>query len=188
MVGRFARDLARLGIICAALQGCARTPPPIIAKVEPPPPAIVAPPPIARPVLDRLGRTEIGKASYYAAKFRGRRMADGRRYMPEGAAAASKLLPLGSTAKVINLDTGKSAIVQVQDRGPYVAGRVIDVSLRVAERLHMTHAGVVHVAVKPVAVPRPDGSITLGTGAAETPPRALEAAVRTTERLAADLN
>lgn len=85
-------------------------------------------------------------------------MADGRAYSAQGDVAASKTLPLGSTAKVTNLDTGKSAIVRVEDRGPHAKGRIIDVSSKVARKLDMKHAGVAHVAVKPLAVPHRDGA------------------------------
>ena len=111
-------------------------------------------------------------------------MADGRRYEPKGTAAASKTLPLATTVKVTNLDTDKSAIVQVEDRGPYVRGRIIDVSARIAETLEMKDAGVAHVTVKPIAVPHPNGTVTLGSGAAELPPWMVERAVLMTERLA----
>ncbi|MGA9865029.1 MAG: septal ring lytic transglycosylase RlpA family protein [Acetobacteraceae bacterium] len=147
-------------------------------------PPAVAPPPFAQLRTDGFGRTEIGKASYYAHKFAGRTMADGRTYTPKGRAAASKTLPLGTIAKVTNLDTDKSAIVLVEDRGPYVRGRIIDVSATVAEALDMKDAGVAHVAVKPVAVPHPNGTVTLGSGAVELPPDAVAKAILMTERLA----
>jgi rare lipoprotein A len=124
--------------------------------------------PIAH-TLDHSGRTVHGKASYYAKKFDGRKMANGRTYDPHSNIAASKTLPLGTTARVVNLDTGKSATVKVEDRGPYARGRVMDVSPQVAAKLEMKHAGVAPVAVKPIAVPQPDGGVKLGTGAAEIP-------------------
>lgn len=134
---------------------------------------------------DSSGRSEQGKASIYAGSFQGRKMADGHTFSTRGNGAASKTLPLGTTAKVINLDTGKSANVSVQDRGPYVKGRVMDVSPAVAGKLDMKHAGVARVEVKPIAVPQPDGSVKLGTGASGTPTREVNQAVRTTRELAA---
>ena len=97
-------------------------------------------------------------------------MADGNRFNPHANVAASKTLPIGTTAKVIDLDTGKSAIVSVEDRGPHVDGRVLDVSPTVAEYLDMKKNGTAEVVVKPIVVPQPDGGVKLGAGAAETPP------------------
>ncbi|HJS85541.1 MAG TPA: septal ring lytic transglycosylase RlpA family protein [Acetobacteraceae bacterium] len=132
---------------------------------------------------DRSGRAERGKASFYAETFNGHRMADGRRYSPGSDAAASKSLPLGTTAKVTNLRTGKSATVQVEDRGPYARGRVMDVSPKVAHELDMKKTGVAPVEVKPIAIPEPDGKVKLGSGAAETPPGQVAEAVRVTKEL-----
>jgi rare lipoprotein A len=132
---------------------------------------------------DLSGRTERGKASYYSERFNGHKMADGRRYSPHSDAAASKTLPLGTTAKVLNLNTGKSATVQVEDRGPYARGRVMDVTPKVAHTLEMGKTGVAPVEVKPIAVPEPDGKVKLGAGAAETPPGQVAEAVRTTRQL-----
>ncbi|HEY5299633.1 MAG TPA: septal ring lytic transglycosylase RlpA family protein [Acetobacteraceae bacterium] len=153
-----------------------------VAQLNQPP--VVAPPPLALTDTDGYGRTQIGKASYYAHKFAGRTMADGRKYTPKGTAAASKTLPLGTIAKVTDLDTDKSALVLVEDRGPYVRGRIIDVSATIAEALEMKDAGVAHVAVKPVAVPHPNGTVTLGSGADELSPGAVARAILMTERLA----
>jgi rare lipoprotein A (peptidoglycan hydrolase) len=132
---------------------------------------------------DRSGRVERGKASVYSKKFDGREMADGRHYDPRSNVAASKTLPLGTTAKVVNLNTGKSANVRVEDRGPYVRGRVMDVTPKVAGDLSMKKAGVAPVKVAPIAVPEPDGRVKLGAGAAETPPDQVAEAVRTTKEL-----
>ena len=111
-------------------------------------------------------------------------MADGKRFSVAGDAAASKSLPLGTTAKVVSLDSGKSAIIKVEDRGPYVGDRVLDVSPKVADRLGMKKAGVISILVRPIAVPQADGSVKLGAGAADASPQQVRDAVRTTERLA----
>jgi rare lipoprotein A len=113
-------------------------------------------------------------------------MADGRKFNPSANVAASKTLPLGTTAKVVNLATGKSATVKVEDKGPYVAGRVMDVSPKVANDLGMTKSGVAPVAVKPVAVPLPDGEVKLGAGAADMPQQEVSQAVRATKQLVPD--
>ena len=81
-----------------------------------------------KPAVDRSGAKRVGKASFYANNFAGRKMADGKIMDPQANNAASRTLPLGTTAKVTNLQTGKSAVVVIQDRGPYVDGRIVDLS------------------------------------------------------------
>ena len=71
-------------------------------------------------------------------EFADRKMADGRRMDPHANVIASKTLPLGSTAKVTNTETGKSTVVTVEDRGKLPAGRVADVSPHVAQELALT--------------------------------------------------
>jgi rare lipoprotein A len=116
--------------------------------------------------LDRSGRTQVGKASYYSHKFAGRKMADGTPMKPHGDNAASKTLPLGTTARVTNLETGKSATVTVRDRGPYVPGRIIDLSPSTAREIGISRQdGVAPVEVAPIEVPLADGSSRAGAGA-----------------------
>ena len=95
-----------------------------------------------------------GKASYYARSFSGKKMADGTRFNPASNAAASKTLPLGTKARVKNLETGKSAVVEIRDRGPYVKGRIVDVTPGTAAKLGMKEDGVAQVEVTPISVPR----------------------------------
>lgn len=116
---------------------------------------------------DRSGQVRKGKASYYHHSFAGRKMADGGRMDPESNNAASKTLPLGTVAKVTNLENGRSAIVKIRDRGPYADGRIVDLSPGTARELDMTEKGVVRVVVAPLIVPQPDGSIKLGAGLTE---------------------
>ncbi|MEO8280284.1 MAG: septal ring lytic transglycosylase RlpA family protein [Ideonella sp.] len=92
----------------------------------------------------------VGFASYYAHKFSGRRMADGTPMRPESDNAASPTLPLGSKAMVTNLLNGRSALVTIRDRGPFVKGRIIDVSPSTAKLLGILQAGVARVAVIPL--------------------------------------
>jgi rare lipoprotein A len=124
----------------------------------------------ARP--DLSARKRLGRASYYAREFFGKTMADGAPMDPHGNNAASRTLPLGTVAKVTDLDTGKSAVVRIEDRGPYIKGRIVDLSPSTARKVGITrHIGVAKVVVEPIAVPLPDGRIRLGT-AAEPRPRA----------------
>ncbi|MDO9709530.1 septal ring lytic transglycosylase RlpA family protein [Paracraurococcus lichenis] len=101
-------------------------------------------------------RPQRGKASYYGREFYGKRMANGARFNPNGENAAHKTLPLGTTAKVTNLENGKTAEVKVEDRGPYVGGRVIDVSPKTANQLDMKKDGTAPVVVEPIRVPETD--------------------------------
>lgn len=124
--------------------------------------------PEARPRLDRSGRTRFGKASFYARMFDGRTMADGTPMRPTANNAASRTLPLGTTAKVTNLETGKTAVVTIRDRGPYVAGRIVDLSPATARKIGLDRrTGVTKVEVAPIAVPMPDGRVKLGDGVLE---------------------
>jgi len=114
-----------------------------------------------RPDLSGCKRT--GVASFYAKKFSGRKMADGTRMDPAAGNAASKTLPLGTTAEVTNLDTGQSAKVTIQDRGPYVKGRIIDLSPSTARDIGLDRDdGIANVVVAPIAVPLPEGGVKQG--------------------------
>ncbi|HEY2463118.1 MAG TPA: septal ring lytic transglycosylase RlpA family protein [Steroidobacteraceae bacterium] len=119
--------------------------------------------PNANAPLDRSGKKRVGKASFYAPMFAGRKMADGTKMDPLDNNAASRTLPLGTTAKVTNLETGKSAFVTIQDRGPYVDGRIVDLSPATAREIGLSHRkGVARVEVSPLAVPLPNGGVKLG--------------------------
>jgi rare lipoprotein A len=133
--------------------------------------------------IDHSGRTQKGGASFYAREFTNRKMADGRRMNPNSDVAANKTLPLGSVAKVTNLDNGKKATVRIQDRGPYVKGRVVDLTPKVADQLALKEKGVASVEVKPITLPQPDGSVKLGAGAADASPQEVSQAVEVTKEL-----
>jgi rare lipoprotein A len=121
-----------------------------------------------KPALDRSGGKRYGKASFYANFFAGRKMADGKIMDPQTNSAASRTLPLGTTAKVTNLETGKSAVVTIRDRGPYVGGRIVDLSPATAQKIGITRReGIAKVEVTPIAVPMPDGRIKLGAAASD---------------------
>jgi rare lipoprotein A len=119
---------------------------------------------------DLSGTTRLGKASFYAHSFAHRLMADGRKMDPQGANAASRTLPLGTTAKVINIQTGQSAIVTIEDRGPYVKGRIVDLSPATARQIGITRRiGVAQVKVAPISLRLPDGSLKPGSGVPRVP-------------------
>jgi rare lipoprotein A len=120
--------------------------------------------------LDRSGKARKGKASYYGREFYTKRMADGTRMNPQSNVAASKTLPLGTKARVTNLENGNSEVVEIRDRGPYVKDRIVDVSPKTADKLGLKENGIAPVEVKPMEVPQPDGSVKPGAGASETRP------------------
>ena len=104
--------------------------------------------------LDRSGHKQVGKASFYKETYAGKTMADGTPMRLYSNNAASLTLPLGTTARVKNLNTGKSAIVTIRDRGPYVKGRIVDLSPGTARRIGLNKKqGVADVEVTPIAFP-----------------------------------
>ncbi|MGA7541063.1 MAG: septal ring lytic transglycosylase RlpA family protein [Steroidobacteraceae bacterium] len=111
---------------------------------------------------DLSARKRRGTASYYARQFFGKPMANGAAMNPRGNNAASRTLPLGTVAKVTNVATGKSAIIEIEDRGPYIKGRIVDLSPSTAHKIGITRRiGVAKVVVAPIAVPLPDGRVKL---------------------------
>jgi rare lipoprotein A len=108
------------------------------------------------PAASRGHQVQRGRASYYGAKLNGRRMANGARFNPNSNVAAHRTLPLGTRAQVTNLENGRTAMVQVADRGPYVGGRVIDLTPSTAAQLGMKEQGTAPVEVRPIEVPGAD--------------------------------
>lgn len=104
------------------------------------------------PLPTAEGYAERGYGSWYGPGFHAKRTANGEIYDMHGVTAAHKTLPLGTHVKVTNLKNQRSIIVRVNDRGPFVAGRIIDLSLGAAEQLGMARTGVVPVHVEAVQV------------------------------------
>jgi len=90
---------------------------------------------------------ESGLASYYGAAFAGRLTANGEEFHPELMTAAHPSLPLGTIIRVTNTLNGRSVVLRVNDRGPFVGDRVVDVSRRAAEVLRMKHSGLAPVEI-----------------------------------------
>ncbi|SUT87788.1 rare lipoprotein A [Actinobacillus ureae] len=86
-----------------------------------------------------------GIASYYADKFNGRRTANGEKFSNSAMTAAHKTLPFGTLVEVTNMRNGRSVVVRVNDRGPYVHARVVDLSKAAARQLGMHHSGIARV-------------------------------------------
>jgi rare lipoprotein A len=120
-----------------------------------------------KPQLDRSGKPRKGKASYYGKKFHGRKMADGTPMDPNSNIAASRTLPLGTKAIVTNLENGKSEVVEIRDRGPYVDGRIVDLTPKTAEKLDMKKDGLATVEVRPIELPPEGGGSTLASRSVE---------------------
>ncbi len=95
---------------------------------------------------------ERGIASYYAGKFQGRLTANGEIFDTNLFTAAHKTLPFNTIARVTSVDTGRSVLVRINDRGPFVVGRVIDLSRAAAEAIDMVGNGLAGVSVEVVAL------------------------------------
>nr|WP_163500858.1 septal ring lytic transglycosylase RlpA family protein [Halomonas socia] len=97
--------------------------------------------------------TQLGIASYYSDHFQGATTASGDPFDQQALTAAHPTLPLGTTVVVTRPDTGKEVEVLINDRGPFIDGRIIDLSKRAARKLDMLHRGVARVEVTPIATP-----------------------------------
>jgi rare lipoprotein A len=152
------------GAIGAGIAGCnVKDGPPEGVSLPDPQPAVAA-----RPQPDRTGRARVGVASFYAGSFAGQEMANGAPMNPAAGIAASRTLPLGTTAKVTDISTGKSAVVVIEDRGPYAKGRLVDLSPSTARKIGISQKkGVATVRVSPISVPMPDGSVKPGVAASD---------------------
>lgn len=91
---------------------------------------------------------QVGIASWYGGRHQGRLTASGEVFDENKLTAAHRTLPLVTWARVTNLENGRSIAVRVNDRGPYIDGRVIDLSTRAAEELGMTEQGLARVEIK----------------------------------------
>lgn len=109
------------------------------------------------PVPARPGAVETGIASWYGYPYHGRRTASGEIYDMEKLTAAHRTLPFGTWVEVTNLDNRKRVRVRITDRGPFVEGRIIDLSLAAAREIDMVRAGIVKVRVQVVSGPAAAG-------------------------------
>jgi rare lipoprotein A len=168
-------------LVVLALAGCHRKQ----ARVDvPPPPSIPAQPPIAStpekttvpakpsvPEPEPAGKTaekplsvppdtipivtETGLASWYGAPYHNRRSSNGEIYNMNAMTAAHRTLPLGSIVRVTNIKSGKSSLLKITDRGPFVDGRIIDVSYAAAKELEIWQPGVARVKLEVLLTPVP---------------------------------
>lgn len=96
---------------------------------------------------------ETGLASWYGAPYHNRRSSDGKIYDMNAMTAAHRTLPLGSVVRVTNLKTGSSAVVRITDRGPFIKGRVLDLSLAAAKKTDVWRAGITMVRLEVLQTP-----------------------------------
>ena len=118
------------------------------------------------PYANRNYRTRQGSisqyevASWYGTRFAGRPTSSGERFNPNDLTAASRRWPIGSRVRVTNPETGKSVVVRVNDSGPWIPGRSLDLSRHAAERIGLTSKGVGRVEVETTNSARPQLSLT----------------------------
>lgn len=102
------------------------------------------------PSFAQKNKTEIGKCGYYADSFHGRPTANGEKYNKDALTCSHKTMPFGTKIRVTRLDNKKSVVVRVNDRGPFVEGYIVDVSMAAAKELDMIKAGSVRVKIEVV--------------------------------------
>jgi rare lipoprotein A len=189
-----------ISVVIYALAGCstighpvAEKPPPAVAVPPPPPPTNVLSTPDAvprveprsahgnPPFYDSLGKRyyvlgasdgyiERGVASWYGPTFHGVNTSSGERYDMYAMTAAHKTLPLPTYARVTNLRNGRSIVVRINDRGPFVGNRLIDLSYTAAAKLDMLRDGTAFVEVRALTPSGPPDNLNRSS---ETPPPTL---------------
>lgn len=131
--------------------GCATTRPFVDAEVAPNhvqnPVLVAAPMAVQSVAAPKVSQSLIGTASYYHSFFEGRTTANGQKFSNEAMTAASRTLDFGTRVRVTNLRNSKSVVVTINDRGPYVDGRIIDLSRRAATDLGFVNQGLTRVRV-----------------------------------------
>lgn len=100
----------------------------------------------------------IGTASWYGPGFHGHRTSNGERYDQHDLTAAHRSLPFGSNIRVTNMDNGKAVVVRINDRGPFVRGRIIDLSKAAAQRIDMLGTGTARVELASLNADKRDTS------------------------------
>ena len=113
-------------------------------------------------IFQAMPKGKVGVASWYGSKHQGRATASGESFDMNRLTAAHRKLPLGTTVRVTNLANLKSVVLRVNDRGPGIDGRLIDVSWAAAKRLGFVNAGLTPVEVEVVSYPKP--CLQQGTG------------------------
>ena len=99
-------------------------------------------------MISRENAYQIGVASYYGEKFHGRKTANGETFNMYKMTAAHRVLPLGTMIRVTHLTNGRTVVVKINDRGPFIEGRVLDLSFAAALELEMVAAGTAEVMIE----------------------------------------
>lgn len=174
------RRIVPVGLLLAALAGCSSQPPQPVSRSAQS--SVISPerssrgnPPYYEVFGERYyvmntsdGFRERGVASWYGRDFHGKPTSSGETYDMHELTAAHKTLPLPTWVEVTNEHNGRQVIVKVNDRGPFVDDRIIDLSLRAAEELDMVEAGTARVRVRALGAPATFNS----------PPRPLQASAQ----------
>lgn len=154
-------QLASLFVLIFALTGCGKKKPQITAHV-PLPPVMEASHPArsssaAVPSVNdrKVLYTETGIASWYGPPYHNRKAANGEVFDMNQPTAAHKTLPLNSLVRVTNLKTGKSTVVRITDRGPFVGDRILDLSMAAAKLIDVYRAGLATVRLELLEAPAP---------------------------------
>lgn len=95
-------------------------------------------------------KEKVGRASWYGPGFAGRKTASGERFDPEELTGAHRTLPLGTRVRVTNLHNGRSVLIRINDRGPFIRHRDLDLSAGAARELRMVNRGVASVLIQPL--------------------------------------
>jgi len=141
---------------------------PNISEAKPAPSSSVQVTPIVRQQVAKVKPYQVGTASWYGEKFEGKPTASGEPYEMNEMTAAHLKLPIGSFVKVTNLRNGKAVVVRINDRGPIVPGRIIDLSYGAAQALQIRHRGLQRVRLD--LVPPSQQKLVYQTVAYNRPP------------------
>jgi rare lipoprotein A len=172
------KRLAQTILLAAALLALANCGHKRVAANPPPPPPSPSPFPTQPPTVEpgpvpvrvpppgaSLRVIELGMASWYGVPFHGRKASNGETYDMYKMTAAHRTLPFDTVVRVTNLVNGKYADVRITDRGPFVEGRVIDLSLAAARAIDMVATGVSRVKLEWITGPITNGAFTVQVGA-----------------------
>lgn len=103
------------------------------------------------PIPSSVGFSEKGISSWYGKKFHGRLTSNGERYNMHAMTAAHKTLPMHTKLLVTNLDNGKRTVVRVNDRGPFISGRIIDLSYKAGSQIGINRTGIAKVHIQAIS-------------------------------------
>ena len=98
--------------------------------------------------VDRIGYVETGKASFYADKHQSKKTASGELYDQKLNTAAHRTLPFGTTVRVTNMQNGKSVVVKINDRGPFIKNRILDLSQSAFTSIAGASSGIIEVKIE----------------------------------------